>query len=332
MTLDRVAPEAVAIPGWSTRAAFAALRWCFSTGTPAIMMSESTKDDTTRHLLKEALKRQILSGCSAAVVGGTLHAAYLRELGMQTEQLFMGYDVVENAHFETGARQVRAEPELLRDKHSLPKRYFLASSRFVGKKNLHRLLTAFSDYRKAVGSGAWSLVLLGDGPLKPSLLGLLSELGIKGEVCLPGFKQYDELPVYYALADAFIHASTVEQWGLVVNEAMASQLPVLISNRCGCAPDLVREGLNGFTFDPENVEDVVAAMRRLSSMSPEQRHCLGAESARIIADWDTDRFASAMKSAVYRSRHLGSVRPSLLQRATLGLLLWRRSAFASADV
>ncbi len=81
----------------------------------------------------------------------------------------------------------------------------------------------------------WDLVLLGDGPLKPTLLKLISSLGLESCVHLPGFKQYDELPVYLGLAETFIHASTTEQWGLVVNEAMASGLPVLVSNRCGCA-------------------------------------------------------------------------------------------------
>src|SRR5207244_4064698 len=102
-------------------------------------------------------------------------------------------------------------------------------------KNLPRLLEAFAGYRRLAGDAAWELVLLGDGPLRPELVALLKDLELDGHVLLPGFKQYDELPAYYGLAGAFIHASTTEQWGLVVNEAMASGLPVLVSDRCGCA-------------------------------------------------------------------------------------------------
>ena len=109
-------------------------------------------------------------------------------------------------------------------------------------------------------SAPWSLVLLGDGPLKSDLCRLISDLRLDACVHLPGFKQYHELPVYYGLASAFVHASTTEQWGLVVNEAMASGLPVLVSNRCGCAQDLVKEGVNGFTFDPCNVEQLAQLM------------------------------------------------------------------------
>ena len=82
---------------------------------------------------------------------------------------------------------------------------------------------------------------------------------------LPGFKPYDELPVYYALANAFVHASTTEQWGLVVNEAIASGLPVIVSNRCGCAPELVNG--NGFTFDPTNEHELTARLLEMASLS-----------------------------------------------------------------
>src|SRR5206468_501416 len=100
----------------------------------------------------------------------------------------------------------------------------------------------YARYRMAAGPGAWSLVVLGDGVLRGDLEQLRTELNLGDHVLFPGFKQYDELPAYYGLATAFIHASMVEPWGLVVNEAMAAGLPVLVSARCGCAWDLVEEG------------------------------------------------------------------------------------------
>ncbi len=67
-------------------------------------------------------------------------------------------------------------------------------------------------------------------------------------VYLPGFRQIDELPRFYAHANAAILAITKDTWKLVINEATASSLPVIVSNRCGCAQELVKEGRNGFTF------------------------------------------------------------------------------------
>jgi glycosyltransferase involved in cell wall biosynthesis len=86
------------------------------------------------------------------------------------------------------------------------------------------------------------------------------QLGLEAHVLFPGPKGYAELPYYYGLAEAFIHASTTEQWGLVVNEAMAAGLPVLVSERCGCAPDLVVPGFNGLLFSPEDVKGAAKVM------------------------------------------------------------------------
>ena len=140
----------------------------------------------------------------------------------------------------------------LRQRLGLPERYFLASARFIEKKNLSGLLHAYAAYRRATPDDPWSLVVLGDGELRPELERLRGELGLDDVVSFPGYRSYQELPAYYGLASCFVHASTTEQWGLVVNEAMAAGLPVLVSNRCGCAANLVQEdgvqeGGNGFT-------------------------------------------------------------------------------------
>jgi glycosyltransferase involved in cell wall biosynthesis len=163
------------------------------------------------------------------------------------------------------------------------------------------------------------LVLLGDGPLRPDLVRLISELGLQSCVLLPGFKQYDELPAYYALAGAFIHASTVEQWGLVVNEAMASGLPVLVSNRCGCAKDLVQENINGFTFDPNNIDQLSGLMVKISAGSF-SRDAYGAASSRIIAGWNPDRFAQGLSQALQVALAAPLPRSNFVDRALLQLL------------
>ncbi len=118
-------------------------------------------------------------------------------------------------------------------------------------------------YRRQIGTGAWDLVVLGDGPERGKVEQRRAALGLEGSVHLPGFKQYPDLPTYYGLARGFILPSTSEQWGLVVNEAMASGLPALVSHACGSA-ELVRDGESGYRFDPESVADVARAMVELT--------------------------------------------------------------------
>jgi len=310
--LDACRPDALAIPGWADAVAFGSIQWAAANQIPVIVMSETTEWDEPRMVWKEWIKRRILRMCTAGLVGGQPHADYLARLGMPYQRIFQGYDAVDNDYFARSAEKARSHELEIRKKYGLPANYFLASARFVDKKNLPNLVRAYALYRKLVEKTAgnnrtratlsqdnepWSLVLLGDGPLKSELYSLVAALGLQKSVLLPGFKQYGELPAFYALAKVFIHASTIEQWGLVVNEAMASGLPVLVSNRCGCARDLVQEGINGFTFDPNHVGQMAEAMFRVSDpLFP--LSSFAAASTRIIADWSPDRFARGLNQAV----------------------------------
>jgi len=332
-TLASLAPRVVVIPGWSDRFALLALAWALDSHVPVVVMSESTAWDERRVWWREAAKHQIVRLCSAGLVGGTPHHRYLASLGLPRDRVFLGYDAVDNEYFARRAEDARGRAVELRKKHGLPDRYFLASARFIGKKNLPRLLRAYARYRELADgaevrgrrsevSKPWQLVLLGDGLLKAELCRLISDLSLEECVHLPGFKQYDELPVYYGLASAFIHASTTEPWGLVVNEAMASGLPVLVSNRCGCASDLVQEGGNGFTFDPYDTEQLARLMLKLSAFDFPLA-AFASASSRGIAAWGPERFAQGLKAAAKKALEVGPIKASLLQRLVLKALLWR---------
>ena len=389
--LTAARPDVVFIPGWSSRAAFAALHWCVQNKVPVVAMSESTEWDEKRSPLKEWVKRQIVGMCSAGLVGGTPHRDYMIKLGMPAEQIFPGYDAVDNDYFAQAANKIRSMiPDICPAPHQSQTQadltsgpgslqapssklqahpFFLASARFIEKKNLPRLIEAYALYRQLAQTSdprpptfpssdpglptsdlrppssvlrppssdpglptsvfrpptfdPWPLVLLGDGALRAALSSQLQALGLVDSVQMPGFVQYPELPEYYARAGVFIHASTTEQWGLVVNEAMASGLPVLVSNRCGCASDLVQSGVNGFTFDPYNVEELAQLMLRVGSMEPGARSRMGHASRQIIADWGTDRFASGLKAAAETARAIGPRSGSFAQRLLLKVVLYK---------
>ncbi|MGA3266045.1 MAG: glycosyltransferase [Verrucomicrobiota bacterium] len=381
--LDQLAPQVVAVPGWYDRCSLAAMRWCMARHVPVVVMSETTAWDDERKWWKEALKRRVVRLCSTGLVGGSPHAEYLQQLGLPQERIFLGYDAVDNAHFAAGADEVKRKKEEgvegkvesgsrttgqrdnettgpserqrseVRVQYGLPDKYFLASARFVEKKNLTRLIQAYALYRKRAASGSrttgqrdyettgpserqrsevggpvvsglvvpWSLVLLGDGPLQSSIFDLRSSLGLEHFVHLPGFKQYDELPAYYGMASAFVHASSTEQWGLVVNEAMAAGLPVLVSNRCGCARDLVKDGVNGFTFDPFNVEQLASLMLRISAFQRFSISAFGSKSREIIANWGPARFADGLRQAVDTALRTAAPNPGLVDNFSVSALV-----------
>jgi glycosyltransferase involved in cell wall biosynthesis len=289
---------------------------------PIVLMSDSAAHDFPRVWWKEAIKRRIIRSCEVGLVGGRPHKDYLAELGMPLNRIFVGYDVVDNDFFWQGANAARMNAASLRQSLGLPAQFFLASSRFIAKKNLVRLLEAFALYRRASVQGtAWKLVLLGDGELRKELEPLRDRLGLCEEVLMPGFKQYHELPTYYGLAGAFVHASTSEQWGLVVNEAMAAGLPVLVSRNCGCAADLVRDGVNGFGFDPLDVSALAELFARIAKQPECDLQAMGEASREIIARWGPAAFEKNLMMAVGLGLKTRRQKPTCLDRLLLNGLI-----------
>ena len=316
--LEQARPDVVAVNGWNNFGSLIAASCCVRRGIPMVVMSESSSQDEPRTWWKEAIKRRVASLYSAALVGGQRHVEYLAELGIPRERIFTGYDVVDNDYFGRRTAEIRNSKFEIRDKRDLPENYFLASARFIEKKNLPKLIEAYAEYRRASQVATkvpWDLVLLGDGPLRETLNSQLSTLNLNEHVHLPGFKPYDELPVYYALANAFAHASTTEQWGLVVNEAIASGLPVIVSNRCGCAPELVNG--NGFTFDPTNEHELTTRLLEMASLSDEERKQLGYNSYRIAANFAPERFGEGLERAASMAIGNPGKRFGIIDRALL---------------
>jgi glycosyltransferase involved in cell wall biosynthesis len=329
--LKAAKPEVVAVPGWGERCSLAALLWCARNKAPVVVMSDSPEWIVKRHWWKELVKHQLLTIASAGLAAGSYQRDYLGRLGLARDRIFLGFDVVDNDYFSNEAAKVRKAASEFRGRYRLPETYFMASSRFVPKKNLDGLLKAYARYRQLAASGSnnakspapvpWHLVLLGDGPLRPDVIRLVSELGLEKCVHLPGFRQIDELPIYYALAKAFILASVSETWGLTTNEAMACGLPVVVSSRCGCSAELVVEGKNGTVIDPDNVEQIAGVMLRISKFPEAQLLASGQASRNIIADWGTDRFASSLESAAETALRVGPRSGTLAAKCFLNVLI-----------
>jgi glycosyltransferase involved in cell wall biosynthesis len=132
---------------------------------------------------------------------------------------------------------------------------------------------------------------------KTQVSGFKSQLSVSAAVHFYPFAQVDTVPVYYALATAFVLASTTEEWGLVVNEAMACGCPVLVSKAVGSAPDLLLEGVTGYAFSPSKQAELVDCMARVCGDADHARE-LGARALQHIGLWSNQRFAqNALRAA-----------------------------------
>ena len=117
----------------------------------------------------------------------------------------------------------------------------------------------------------------------------------KPVVFFPGFRQIEELPRFYANAGCFVHPALEEPWGLVINEAMACGLPILSSANVGAGEELVDDGVNGWTFDPADEDQIAEAMNRIGLLPTRQLQAMGQASARILEErCPTDAFGQGL--------------------------------------
>jgi glycosyltransferase involved in cell wall biosynthesis len=318
--IDRFKPQVLVLSGYSFPESLAALLVAAQRSLPVVMCSESNRHDAPRRPWTEALKRRLLNLVQAGLVGGEPQAAYLQQLGVAPEAIFRGYNAVDNDHFAT-AHHWRRQGDQARSQLGLPLRYLLAVTRFTEKKNLHGLIQGYALWRRhaPVEQQQLSLMILGDGPLRTQLEAQVEALGLQDWVLLPGPCSYAHLPSRYGLAEVFIHASTVEQWGLVVNEAMAACLPVLVSSTCGCAPELVQPGVTGLRFDPHSAASIAAAIRWWCELPAAAAQRLAAASGKRVASYGPQAFAAGLEAAASHAiaaprRPLKPIDRLLLQR------------------
>lgn len=299
--LKRLQPRYLAVAGYDRPEMRAALGWARRENIPAVLMSETKWDDRPRTWWRQAFAARQVRLAWAALVSGAASGEYLVSLGMPRERIFRQYGVVDNAFFAKLAAEARQASE--RPAY-LGKPYFMACCRLIEKrKNLRRLLLAFHSYRRSTQKSPWDLVICGEGQDRQMLEGVVAERQIQG-VIFAGFQQGAALARHYAHAGCFVHPAINEAWGLVVNEAMASGSPVLVSRRCGCAYDLVKDGANGYCFDPYNLEELTHLMTQIAACSQRELTAMGNASQDLISDWGPDRFGRGLLQAVQAAQKL----------------------------
>jgi glycosyltransferase involved in cell wall biosynthesis len=289
--VDALNPRVIVSVGWADRAYQRLLIIATRRRIPVVLVSDSRWQDEPRSPIKESVKRILLLGYSAALVAGKQSRSYLEQLGFPSQLISQPWDVVDNDAFmaasQLPSRLQQSEP------------HFLCVSRFEAKKNHLGLLRAFGQYQRQ--GGKWALRLIGSGIMEPEIEAAIATLPEPERVKMLPFQQIDQLALSYSQASAFILASTTDQWGLVVNEAMAAGLPVLVSQACGCAVDLVTHASTGWIFDPENSFAITDSLHT-AEHQPDQDRREMVEAARTrIQAFGLGTFASGLEAAVEAS-------------------------------
>jgi glycosyltransferase involved in cell wall biosynthesis len=283
--LSSINPGVVVSVGWADRAYQRLLLACKRLQIPVVIVSDSRERDQPRFAVMEWIKRQLLLGYSAALVAGVESRVYLESLGFPAVAISQPWDVVDNDFFALAANQF-----------SLQSYHFLCVSRLVAKKNHQGLLEAYGGYQRQ--GGRWGLRLVGSGPLQQAIKSCIARLPDPSKVELRPFCQLEDLSRLYGQASAFILASTTDQWGLVVNEAMAAGLPCLVSRACGCAVELVDHSVTGWCFDPAMPERLTALMHDVEQQNLQDRVSMVAAARERLDSFSLETFSAGLELAL----------------------------------
>jgi glycosyltransferase involved in cell wall biosynthesis len=298
--LRRLRPDVVWLHGASYLTLWLALVAARLTRRPVLLREEQTLlhprppfKRPLRALIWRALCQQVY-----ALYIGSHNRAFFRHYGVPERRLFFVPYTVDNEALQRTAAALRPCQAALRrafgvDPAAGPLVLFVG--KLIPKKQPHLLLEAFARVRRRYPC---ALLFVGEGPLMAGLRRQATAAGIP-DVHFAGFLGREQVTRAYAAADLFVLPSGWhETWGVVVNEAMNFDLPVVVSDAVGCAPDLVHEGDNGYVVpraDADRLAEAIAVLVR----DEERRRRFGQRSRAIIAAWHPALAAEGVVRACY---------------------------------
>jgi glycosyltransferase involved in cell wall biosynthesis len=298
--LGRARPDVVVVSGWSTFAAQAAIGWCRARGIPYVLVVESHDEGPRsgwRRGIKGAVVPRIVGNAAGALVTGTLARRSMIARGAPPERVRVFANTIDVESFREEAVELAPRRDELRAELGAGPDdvVVLSVARLAPEKGLDVLVHAVAEARDQ----RLVLVLAGEGPEREELEDLAGVLGAR--VVFAGDREWHRIVETYVAADVFALLSEREPWAVVVNEAAACGLPLVLSDRVGAAHDLLRDGENGFLVSAGDVGAAAEALRRLAGDAALRRE-MGMRSRELARDWgygpSVAGFLAAVREAV----------------------------------
>jgi len=242
--------DAFIVQGWSMLSFWQAIIACWRTHTPVLVRGDSqllTRRFFLKRVLKYLIYRWFMPRFDAYLTVGKRAKEYYLHYGAGQNKMFFVPHAVDNYFFASSRTTLEPQRESLRRNWGIPKDafVFLFAGKLISKKRPDDFLRALEIAYKHV-QGIFGLVA-GDGPLRSKLQALSGRFSLP--VTFTGFLNQKDMPKAYAVSDILVLPSDGrETWGLVVNEAFASGLPAIVSDKAGCVPDLVIPQETGEVF------------------------------------------------------------------------------------
>jgi glycosyltransferase involved in cell wall biosynthesis len=276
-------PELVVVSGWSTFASQAAVAWCRRHRIPYVLLVESNEQDARpgwRRAIKEVVVPPIVRGAQEVLVVGSLAREAMLARRVDPGKISVFANTIDVAEFGRQVDSLASRRDDLRSELGLEPDdvVVLSVARLAPEKGLDTLIQAAAlaaDPRMVV-------VLAGAGPEHRRLTALGVELGVR--LVLAPQLPWGRIAERYVIADVFALLSRHEPWGVAVNEAAASGLPLVLSDCVGAAVDLLEDGRNGILVAADDSEAAAGALAKLSA-DAEQRVAAGMASRELVRGW-----------------------------------------------
>lgn len=273
-----------------------ALRWAKKNNKSIVEFGDAKKDTFKHNPLIHMIKRMMFRNVDAFLCPAPSFDESMMFWGFKKNEIFYGLDVANNQEWEDNCN----DDDFYQCFRDLPTTFYLTCSRQVTMKNLPRLVKCYLEYQKQ--GGQIPLVMVGEG-IKHHELVLLAQNNLK-IVFLP-FQSHEKMKILFSHMKAlFVPSFKEETWGITVNEAMASQRIAAVSTEAGCCSTIIKDGINGFSYDPYDEEAIVQTMHKIEALTPKELETMQKNAKETIKDWGVERFASgALAACEYAIAH-----------------------------
>lgn len=281
--------DAVLVFGWNFYSHSAAMKH-FKGKIPVLFRGDSHQLDILprwRSLLRKVWLRKVFRNVDYALYVGRANKEYYLSAGLKENQLIYAPHAVDNERFAVEAVGGVVDRPFLKD----GKPVFLFAGKLEQKKDPEILLRLFKNKIEDA-----NLVIVGNGPLEQDLK---SFYGKCENIRFLDFRNQQQMPSVYKMADVLVLPSKGpgETWGLAVNEAMAASRPVIVSNKCGCAIDLVENGKTGFIFKSGNENDLAEKVRFMIE-NKSQFEEMGKKAFDKIQNWNFENIVIPIENLI----------------------------------
>lgn len=253
--------NAVLVFGWSFCSHLKVMRY-FKGKIPVFFRGDSTLLDEPegfhfKKILRKVYLQWVYRHVDKVFYVGHCNKAYFKKFGIKESQLFFAPHAIDNERFMDKDGSAERSAAVWRNKLCIPSmaNVILYAGKFEPLKNPLLLLNAFKELQYP----NLHLVMIGNGVLEKELKQNADKIP---NIHFLDFQNQQLMPVIHRIGDVFVLPSNSETWGLSVNEAMASGRPVIVSDKCGCAANLIHSGKNGYVFKAGDMNDLICCIRK----------------------------------------------------------------------